>query len=536
MKNFSLKLLFTILLLSGAAFAQTSWLDRPLNINWNNTSGSVPAAPRTLIAIDARCRDQIRVPDSLSDRAVTRAGWSLFGPAQSYGAVTVINGMASVDGMCRPMQFNTFVFVGNRFAGTLSPGMMDSRSDGSLMQANLTSPTSITASFNRYTTRDALCCPSQTSTVNYTISTGSRPVVKAEGVETDAACPRDGGVETQDNVVSGTITYNQRTTLPATATIIVKLVDVSRQDVSSATIAEQRITTGGKQVPFTFDFAYDRKNIEERNRYAIQAEIRDGGKLLFITETSYPVITLGNPRNVDLVLVPVGGSIGTPGSRMGIVRGTIAYFQRVALASNSEVTVRVVDSATPDGAPFAEGKFATNGKQVPIAFELQFETRDLNRQRSYELQAEIRTDGKLQFKTERGQPISFRGNIAEAGEILVVPATDEPPAITGKSISLSKFGTGTLQVAGSSSLFLISGGVVVRSDGAAEITVSGITGGGSFIGKLTYFDDTTLKITVEKSGDQDAGGEIEVKYSGRSLRSLSGNNLTLNGQNVTLRF
>ncbi|NOT49638.1 MAG: hypothetical protein HOP17_18080, partial [Acidobacteria bacterium] len=52
----------------------------------------------------------------------------------------------------------------------------------------------------------------------------------------------------------------------------------------------------------------------------------------------------------------------------------------------------------------------------------------------------------------------------------------------------------------------------------------------------TYFDETTLKITIESSGDADAGGEIEVKYSGRSLRSLSATKLTLDGQDVALRF
>ncbi|MEO7659107.1 MAG: YbaY family lipoprotein, partial [Pyrinomonadaceae bacterium] len=467
-------LLFTMAIAAATAFGQTSWLDRPLNINWNNGNGVIPSAPRTLVAIDTRCRDQIRVPDSLADRAVTRAGWSLFGAAQNYGPVTIINAMASVDGMCRPTQFNTFVFVANRFAGTLSPVMMNSRTDGSLIRATLNSPTAITANFNRYASRDPLCCPSQASTVNYSISTGTRPFVKAEEVETEAACPTDGIVETQDNVVSGTVTYSQRTTLPATATLVIKLVDVSRADVSSTTIAEQRITTGGKQVPFAFDMAYDRKNIEERNRYAIQAEIRDAGKLLFITETSYPVLTQGNPRVVDVVVVPVG-VVGTPGNRSGLIRGSITYYQRIALGTNSEVTLRVVDAATPTGTPVAESKTPTNGKQVPLSFELQFDPRDINRQRNYELEAEIRTDGKLQFKTERGQPITFRGNQADVGELVLVPARDEPVAITGKSISLSKFGTGTLQVAGGSSLFLINGSVAVRADGAAEVSVSGIT-------------------------------------------------------------
>ena len=115
-----------------------------------------------------------------------------------------------------------------------------------------------------------------------------------------------------DNVVSGTVTYRQRSALTTTAVVTVKLVDVSRGDVSSTTLVERQIETGGKQVPISFDFAYDRTKINEKNRYAVQAEIRDGGKLLFISNTSYPVITQGNPRNVDIVVVPVGGGGNNP--------------------------------------------------------------------------------------------------------------------------------------------------------------------------------------------------------------------------------
>ena len=107
-------------MLAMAAVAQTSWLDRPLN-NWNNGNGVVPNAPRVLVPIDERCRATIRTPESIVDRAVTRAGWSLFGPSQTYGATTVVMAMVSVDGMCRPNQYNGFVFVRDRFAGTLSP-------------------------------------------------------------------------------------------------------------------------------------------------------------------------------------------------------------------------------------------------------------------------------------------------------------------------------------------------------------------------------------------------------------------------------
>lgn len=528
-------ILFTILFSVFAVSAQTSWLDRPQGRNWNTGDGVVPNAPRTLVAIDARCREQIRTPESLADRAVTRAGWSLFGSSQSFGSVTVVNGMASTDGMCRPTLYNTFVFVGSRFAGTLSPDLMNSRTDGSLIEANLLSERDIVAEYGRYTSSDAMCCPSQKSTVNFRITGGARATVDARNVMTSAACPADGDVQTQDNVVSGTVTYRQRSALPANAVILVRLVDVSRADASGTVIAEERIDAGGKQVPISFDLAYERNRIQERNRYVIRAEIRDGERLLFTTDTSYPVITQGNPRSVEVTVVPVGGG-GGQGPRENTIRGTVTYRQRIALAPNSEVKVRLVDSGAPEGAAVAETTVSTGNRQVPIAFELSYSNRDINRQRNYELQAEIRSGGQLRFRTERGVPVTLRGNRTDDVELLLVAASEGPEPITGQELNLSKFGAGSMQIEGRSTMFLIRANVVVRSNGDAEVTLFRLDGSTTFSGKLTAFDANSLRITVANSGNADAGGEIDIRYSDRSLSSISSRNLILDGQNVTVRF
>lgn len=523
---------FLLLTTAATAFSQTSWLDRPLN-TWNNGSGTVPNAPRTLVAISAQCQSQVRQPDSIADRSVTRAGWSLFGAAQTYGQVAVVNAMAGTDGMCRPSLYNTFVFVNGRYAGSLSPTTMESRSDGSLSQATLTGIDSITAEFARYRSSDALCCPSQKSIVTYSITAGNRTLVRANDVTTIQTCDSDGGgVSTQDNVVSGTVTYRQRIALPATAALTVKLVDVSRADASATTIVEQRIDTAGKQVPFSFDMAYDRTRIVERNRYAVQAEIRDNGRLIYITDTSYPVITQGNPKNVEIVLVPVGGGQGG-GIRNNTIRGTVSYLQRIALPANSDVKVWLVDSANPTGSAVAETKFSTANKQVPFQFELRYEQRDLDRQKNYELRAEIRSNGMVRFRTANGMPVNLRSNQnLDAVELILTAATDESAVITGKNISLSKFGAGSLKIGTGPSQFILRGTVTVANDGTANVTV----GSTVFTGKLTFFDQTRLRITVTNSGDADASGEIEVSYTDRRLNSILGVNLMLDGQDVALRF
>jgi uncharacterized lipoprotein YbaY len=484
------------------------------------------------------CRQTIRAPVSIADRAVTRAGWSLFGPTQSYGPTTVIMAMASVDGMCRPDQYNAFVFANDRFIGTLSPTPMGARSDGSLGDYRLQSSTELTAEFSRYAENDALCCPSQKSLVTYSLFRSGAAMVFPEDVDTTRTCSDGGGeVGTMDNVVSGTVTYRQRSALPTSAVLSVTIIDVSRPDASSTIIAEQRTPTAGKQVPIPFDITYDRTKVQERNRYAVRAEIRDGDRLLFTTDTSIPVITQGNPRNVEITLVPVGGG-GFPGGgqRDNVVRGTVTYRQRIALAGNSEVRIKLVDAATPDGTPVAETTLNTGNRQVPISFELPYEMRNINRQRTYEVRAEIRSNGELRFRSETGVPVTLRGNQDQNIEIVVVPASDAPEPVTGRTINLSAFGPGSMQIEGRNSTILIGANVRVTTTGEATVTLNRFGGSTPFAGKLIFADDTSLRIAVESSGNATASGEIQITYSGRNLRSVSATNLVLDGQNVTVRF
>ncbi len=537
MKQIILTILFIATGLASISGAQEIWLDQPPDRNWNTGNGFVPRAPRGMARIEGICLEQVRQPVSPVDRAVTQAGWYLYGASQTFGSVTLVTAMAAVDGMCRPNEYNAFVFVAGRFAGTLSPTPTGARSDGALGIATLAGPQRIIADFARYTPDDALCCPSRTNTVEYSITTGARPVVRVEDIATINVCPDDGLVETQDNVVSGTVTYRQRSALPRTAVLTVKIVDVSRQDVSSTVIAEQRIETAGKQVPFSFDIAYDRSRIQDRNRYAVQAEIRDGNRLLFITDTSYPVITQDNPRNVEIVVVPVGGGGGGGPQRGNVLRGTVTHRQRIALPANSEVLVRLVDAADPNGQNVAETSFSTGNRQVPFSFELPYEMSEINRQRNYELHAEIRSGGQLRFKSETGIPVNFRGQPAQNTEIVVVPATETAEPITGKTIDLSKFGTGSIEIGTRTGQLIVRANVSVTTNGNAVVTLlRPLSSPIVFSGKLTYFDESVLRIAVESSGNADAGGEIEVLYSGRTLRTLSGNSLVLDGQDVTLRF
>lgn len=114
----------------------------------------------------------------------------------------------------------------------------------------------------------------------------------------------------QADAVSGTVTYRARMALPANAIITVQLQDVSLQDVAAKTLGEAKIKAAGKQVPVPFRIPYKPSQIKPKNRYAVRATIRSNGELLFTSTTSYPVITHDAPKEVEIMVQPVGRSGG----------------------------------------------------------------------------------------------------------------------------------------------------------------------------------------------------------------------------------
>jgi hypothetical protein len=159
-----------------------AWLDGPLT-NWNTT---LTAIPRAMVAtgakgaagMDPQCKETQRSGNSPEDKLLTGAGWTLFGQEQQLDDVALVMALTSVDGMCRPLGYQGFIFVGGKLAGTIAPQPMDTRMDGSTSPIHLTSTSTLTVGFNRYTGADARCCPSKRQIVTYRIErTGPRPLL-----------------------------------------------------------------------------------------------------------------------------------------------------------------------------------------------------------------------------------------------------------------------------------------------------------------------------------------------------------------------
>lgn len=104
----------------------------------------------------------------------------------------------------------------------------------------------------------------------------------------------------EPRLLNGTVTYRERIALPPSAAIEVKLVDVSRADAPSRTIAETSMAANG-QVPIPYELKFDSDEIQTGRSFALQARIVVDGKLWFTTTRHYPVFA-GGTDNTDIVV------------------------------------------------------------------------------------------------------------------------------------------------------------------------------------------------------------------------------------------
>jgi LppP/LprE lipoprotein len=175
-----------------------AWMDAsPLPV-WNQPGAPIPAAVPVQGNDDPRCRENERPPETPQEQALVNAGWRLFQHAQSGWGMRVVWGLAGYDGMCRPLGYQAFVFLNEQYTGTLSPQQMNSRTDGALQSVTLSAPIPgaagrLSGTFSRYKAEDPLCCPSQTTFVQYRIQLGPQgPTViagQATGSQTAPPAP-----------------------------------------------------------------------------------------------------------------------------------------------------------------------------------------------------------------------------------------------------------------------------------------------------------------------------------------------------------
>ena len=106
--------------------------------------------------------------------------------------------------------------------------------------------------------------------------------------------------------ITGSVVYRERIALPNDAIVRVRLEAAAAPEMPAKRVAEVVIPTEGKQVPIPFELAYDAAAIHPGTKYQVRATISAGDRTLFVSRTTYPVITKGAPTKVEILVQQAG--------------------------------------------------------------------------------------------------------------------------------------------------------------------------------------------------------------------------------------
>ena len=120
----------------------------------------------------------------------------------------------------------------------------------------------------------------------------------------------------QTGTLDVTAAYRERIALPPDARLDVQLLDVSRADAASLTIASQRVAM--TSVPMTVRLHYDPAVIDAAGRYAVAAAIWSGDRLVFRTVNRFAVFDQPGDNSVEVMLFMVADDTGTDASPASI--------------------------------------------------------------------------------------------------------------------------------------------------------------------------------------------------------------------------
>jgi len=110
-------------------------------------------------------------------------------------------------------------------------------------------------------------------------------------------------LDARQKSLTGTITYQDRATLPRDAVVTVELREVLRADLQPITIARQTITSASR-VPIPFKIEYDPSEVNSSRTYVMSAKIEVGGRQIYATREDIPVLDSQSTADIRLVVEP----------------------------------------------------------------------------------------------------------------------------------------------------------------------------------------------------------------------------------------
>jgi len=104
----------------------------------------------------------------------------------------------------------------------------------------------------------------------------------------------------------------------------------------------------------------------------------------------------------------------------GVVSGTVAYRERIAMPENAVLTMQLQDVSLAEAPAkvIAEQKFTFAGHQVPLPFELHYDPAKMDPKHTYALSARITVNEQLMFMNTTTYRVITQGNPGKADILL----------------------------------------------------------------------------------------------------------------------
>jgi putative lipoprotein len=135
----------------------------------------------------------------------------------------------------------------------------------------------------------------------------------------------------------------------------------------------------------------------------------------------YRIAAGGNIMRLEL---PAGGGTLIMSDRKAdFVNGQVTYLQRIALPDDAEIEVQIQDVSLADAKAQIIGTqlIKTNGRQVPIPYQVFYNPDIIVENHSYSMSARITAGGQLLFINDTNIPVITQGNPTKDVEVVVVP-------------------------------------------------------------------------------------------------------------------
>jgi len=122
---------------------------------------------------------------------------------------------------------------------------------------------------------------------------------------------------------------------PAGTVLEIQLQDVSISDAPAQVVAENVIFKP-ESSPVEFELQFDPDNIQPTHAYAVRATIRQNARLLWVSDTAFPVLTRGAPVRANITLQTVESSLPTPEQAVdGLAAGVRERLSRLETSRGS---------------------------------------------------------------------------------------------------------------------------------------------------------------------------------------------------------